>query len=208
MIGNRAPRLYIILMCLAALGFSHPAKAQSPPPDPTALVDALKPKVKTRELNLNEGRAEQDRTEKRKRFMDLLRNKGMRGLSVEERSDLPEAVSDRPSVDLEVYFEYDSSAITAEAKPTLASLGQALQAKELKGRSFLLAGHTDATGARNYNQVLSERRAAAVKHYLIQNFGVSDQELVATGFGQDQLKFPNDPTAAQNRRVQVINVSQ
>jgi outer membrane protein OmpA-like peptidoglycan-associated protein len=206
MIDIRAPELSIIF--LAALGFCHSAKAQSPPPDPTALVDALKPKAKTRELNLNDAAAEQDRTEKRKKYINLLRNKGTRGLSVEERSDLPEAVSDRPSVDLEVYFDFDSSAITVEAKPTLTSLGKALQAKELKGQSFLLAGHTDATGDRTYNQDLSERRAAAVKHYLIENFGVPEPELVATGLGQDQLKIPNDPTAAKNRRVQVINVGQ
>jgi outer membrane protein OmpA-like peptidoglycan-associated protein len=184
------------------------AYAQSPPPEPTALVDALKPKTKTRGLDLSAAAAEQARSEKRKKYFDVLRTKGTRGLSVDEKNDLPAVVSDRPSVDLEVYFDYDSSAITVAAKPTLTSLGKALQAKELKGQSFLLAGHTDGTGDRNYNQDLSERRAASVKQFLIENFGVSESELVATGFGQTQLKIPSDPAAAQNRRVQVINVGQ
>jgi len=145
---------------------------------------------------------------KAQKILDVLRTKGTRGLSVEEINDLPAVVSDRPSVDLEVYFDYDSSAITTAAKPTLTSLGKALQAKELKGENFLLAGHTDGTGNPNYNQDLSERRAAAVKQFLIENFGVSESELVATGFGQTRLKIPSDPAAAQNRRVQVINVGQ
>jgi hypothetical protein len=57
---------------------------------------------------------------------------------------------------------------------------------------------------RTWARTLADARC----HYLIENFGVPEQELVATGFGQDQLKIPSDPTAAQNRRVQVINVGQ
>jgi outer membrane protein OmpA-like peptidoglycan-associated protein len=119
---------------------------------------------------------------------------------------LPELVNDRPSVDLEIYFDYNSAAITSKAKPTLSSLGTALRAKELKGQSFLLAGHTDAKGGEEYNQNLSERRALAVKNYLMENFNVSDFELVSIGYGEDQLKVPDQPNAALNRRVQVINV--
>jgi hypothetical protein len=90
---DRAPKFSAILMCLMALGVCRAAEAQSPPPDPTALVDALKLKPKTRGLNLYAS-AEQDRTEKRNKCIGLLRKKGTRGLSVEERSDLPEVVSD------------------------------------------------------------------------------------------------------------------
>jgi outer membrane protein OmpA-like peptidoglycan-associated protein len=208
MTNIRAQRLLTIFICFATFGLCPSASAQSPPPDSAELIEALKPKPKTRELNLATAPAERDRVEKRKKIIDLLRKKGTRGLSVEDRTDLPEIVSDRPSVDMEVYFDYNSAAITDQAKPTLSSLGRALQAKELKGQSFLLAGHTDATGAPKYNQDLSQRRAIAVKNYLIQNFGLSESELVAMGFGEDQLKIPNDPAAAQNRRVQVINVGE
>src|SRR4051794_18978490 len=92
-----------LAIALTTLGFC-PALAQSPPPEPTALVDALKPKIKARALDLGGTAAEQLRSEKRKKDLDVLRTKGTRGLSVEEKSDLPDVVSDRPSVDLEVYF--------------------------------------------------------------------------------------------------------
>ena len=186
-------------LCPSALGQS------SVPPDSTELIDALKPKGKTRGLTLSTP-AEVERAKKRKKIIETLRRKGTRGLSVEDRTSLPELVNDRPSVDLEIYFDYNSAAITSKAKPTLSSLGTALRAKELKGQSFLLAGHTDAKGGGEYNQNLSERRALAVKNYLMENFNVSDFELVSIGYGEDQLKVPDQPNAALNRRVQVINV--
>lgn len=187
-------------LCPSALGQS------SVPPDSTELIDALKRKGKTRGLTLSTP-AEVERAKKRKKIIETLRRKGTRGLSVEDRTSLPELVNDRPSVDLEIYFDYNSAAITSKAKPTLSSLGTALRAKELKGQSFLLAGHTDAKGGGGYNQNLSERRALAVKNYLMENFNVSDFELVSIGYGEDQLKVPDQPNAALNRRVQVINVA-
>lgn len=187
-------------LCPSALGQS------SVPPDSTELIDALKRKGKTRGLTLSTP-AEVERAKKRKKIIETLRRKGTRGLSVEDRTSLPELVNDRPSVDLEIYFDYNSAAITSKAKPTLSSLGTALRAKELKGQSFLLAGHTDAKGGGEYNQNLSERRALAVKNYLMEKFNVSDFELVSIGYGEDQLKVPDQPNAALNRRVQVINVA-
>lgn len=206
----RATRLRTLLACLASFAVTQSVCAQTPPPDATNLIEALKPKAKTRGLDLNASAADRARSDKRKQVIEVLRTKGTRGLTLtpEERNNLTEVVGDRPSVDLEIYFDHDSAAITSQAKPTLSSLGKALQAKELKGQRFLVAGHTDATGTTEYNQSLSARRAEAVKKYLSENFSVPDFELFATGFGKDQPKNASDPFAAQNRRVQVINVGE
>jgi hypothetical protein len=117
MTNARAQRLLTVLICLASFGLCPSASAQSPPPDSTALIEALKPKAKTRELDLATAPAERDRVEKRKKILGLLRKKGTRGLSVEERTDLPKVVSDRPSVDMEIYFDYNSAEITYQANP-------------------------------------------------------------------------------------------
>jgi outer membrane protein OmpA-like peptidoglycan-associated protein len=201
----------VSLILAAAVTLSLPGVADdATAPDAATLIRALKPKVKTRSLDLGAMAADRERSEKRKQIVEMVKSKTTRGLTLttEERSNLSSVLSDQPSVDLEIYFDYDSAAITPQAKPTLTSLGQALQAKELKGQSFLVGGHTDATGTDQYNQQLSERRAAAVKKYLMENYGVSDVSLVATGFGKEQLKVPKDPLAAQNRRVQVVNVGE
>jgi len=209
MANNRA-QVYVagLISISAALGLCPSALGQSlAPPDAAELIEALKPKARTRGLTLSTP-AEAERAKKQKKIIETLKRKGVRGLSVEERKSLSEVVSDRPSVDLEIYFDYNSAAITSKAKPTLSSLGKALQAKELEGQSFLLAGHTDAKGGQTYNQELSERRAAAVKNYLMENFNLSDFELVPVGYGEDQLKLQDQPYAAHNRRVQVVNMGE
>ena len=76
------------------------------------------------------------------------------------------------------------------------------------GTAVAVKGHTDTVGSAEANQILSERRAAAVRDYLINKFGVDPSRLVAVGLGQTQLLVPtpdNTPNA-QNRRVQVVNI--
>jgi outer membrane protein OmpA-like peptidoglycan-associated protein len=140
---------------------------------------------------------------------DDFRKMSQRKIVVEERKELAAIVqqNDLPTVDMEVYFSYDSSAIEPEAFRSLIALGQALSDPRLKGGTFLIAGHTDGTGSPGYNQGLSERRAYAIKGFLVQNFHLDPQSLLAVGYGEEQLKDYADPTSGVNRRVQVANLS-
>lgn len=110
-----------------------------------------------------------------------------------------------PTVDLEVFFEYDSAAITPQATTTLVTLGQALADPQLADKRFVIAGHTDGKGAADYNLDLSQRRAEAVRQFVIEQFKLDPNNLVARGFGKQKLKNPRRPLASENRRVQIIN---
>jgi outer membrane protein OmpA-like peptidoglycan-associated protein len=112
-----------------------------------------------------------------------------------------------PSVELEVQFEYNSAKLTPAAVETLTTLGSALINERLAGSPFLIGGHTDAKGSADYNLRLSDRRAEAVRQFLITTFGIDASRLSAKGFGSRYLKNPRQPRAAENRRVQVVNVS-
>jgi outer membrane protein OmpA-like peptidoglycan-associated protein len=112
-----------------------------------------------------------------------------------------------PTVDIEVLFDYDSSEVTPGAAASLMTLGRALADPRLAGQRFVIAGHTDARGARAYNVSLSDRRAHSVRAFLIEQFKLAPDTLIARGFGEDQLKNPRNPRAAENRRVQIINWS-
>ncbi len=70
---------------------------------------------------------------------------------------------------------------------------------------FLINGHTDAKGSAEYNQDLSEWRAEAVKHLLVQQFGLPPTTLIAVGYGKTQLKNAAYPFAGEKRRVQIVN---
>ncbi len=125
----------------------------------------------------------------------------------EEREKIAEIVKDKPKIDLEIYFDYNSAVIGPKAIPAVNALGAVLVKPDFKGGVFIVNGHTDAAGSAEYNQGLSERRAQAVRRYLIEKFNLPPDTLIAAGFGKEQLKLPQQPLADENRRVQVVNAS-
>jgi outer membrane protein OmpA-like peptidoglycan-associated protein len=112
----------------------------------------------------------------------------------------------KPTVELhEIYFKFNSAALTADAKPQLRELGAALRDPRLKDSTISIAGHTDAVGSDAFNQILSERRAATIKWYLIDNFKLPLARLYAVGYGKQRPKNQADAFAPENRRVEIIN---
>jgi len=111
-----------------------------------------------------------------------------------------------PSIDLDVYFNFNSAAIRSEAEPQLRELGAALTDSRLKGATISIGGHTDAVGGYAFNQKLSERRAIAIKQYLVDNFQLPPANLRAVGYGKQMPKNKMDPFAPENRRVEIENL--
>ncbi len=140
------------------------------------------------------------------RFIDTLRNRATRSLSSGERQQIATIADQRPGIDLEINFDYNSATIGENARSAVEALGRALTNPDLKGSTFLLAGYTDAAGSDSYNQSLSERRADAVKTYLVEKFRIAGNDLVTVGYGETRLKKPDAPLDAANRRVQVVNM--
>jgi outer membrane protein OmpA-like peptidoglycan-associated protein len=130
-----------------------------------------------------------------------------RSLSVADREQVASLAKTRPTVDLEINFDYNSAAVSPTAEPQLHSLGKALTSPDLAGSVFMLGGHTDAKGTDGYNQSLSERRAETVKKFLMENYKISIENLVSAGYGESDLKNKTDPGAAENRRVQIVNMA-
>ena len=114
----------------------------------------------------------------------------------------PTAVTKPASINMQINFDYNSSAISGSSERTMATLAKALASPQLEGRKFTVIGHTDASGSDAYNKSLSDRRAAAVRTYLINN-GVSASRLKAMGKCESQLLNTDDPNAAENRRVEI-----
>jgi len=175
------------------------------------ILDALTPKPKgvTRSLSLGAppaaatAAASEDGA-----FLDSLRTRTTRSLSLGERQKIAEISADKPSIDLEIPFDFNSAKIGPKAMPVIKSLGAALANPRLKGGTFVIAGHTDAKGSEATNQALSDRRAEAVKRYLIENYKIAPENLVSVGYGESRLKNPSNPLADENRRVQATNVSE
>ena len=111
---------------------------------------------------------------------------------------------------METLNSYSRSILFNSGKATFQKqTDQVLQAmtaifKEYPRANFSIEGHTDSDGSKSMNQALSERRANAVRDYLIAN-GISSDRLTASGFGESTPIATNKTRAGkkENRRVEV-----
>ncbi len=175
-------------------------------PSKDDIVKALNPTARITR-GLSAAPRDTARTTEDQQFIDTLRNRASRSLTAEERSRIDAIAKDKPSIDLEINFEFNSAVVGPKAASQIKTLGEALKSADLSGRTFVLAGHTDAVGDPNYNQNLSEQRSDAVKKYLVDNYGIDASQLLTVGLGKSRPKLPSKPYAAVNRRVQVVNVT-
>jgi OOP family OmpA-OmpF porin len=111
-----------------------------------------------------------------------------------------------PQSTVDVQFDADSPVIRPQSYPTLGRIADALYDPALLPYSFLIVGHTDATGKREYNLTLSQRRAASIRDVLVTTFKISPKRIQAVGLGEEQLQDPAHPTAPINQQVQVMTV--
>jgi peptidoglycan-associated lipoprotein len=109
-----------------------------------------------------------------------------------------------PIAELEtVYFDYDQSVIRDDQRATLGNNANAIKSRGLS--KFTIQGHCDERGSDEYNLALGERRANAVKQYLVDT-GVT-AAIDTVSFGEAQPAVPgHDETAwRMNRRAEFVN---
>lgn len=99
-----------------------------------------------------------------------------------------------------VYFGFDSYAVEPSEQGKLQSVAQSLSAS---GKDVIIAGFTDERGTEEYNRALGERRAQAVRQYLI-GLGVSGSKIQTVSFGEEMPADPGSGEAAwaRNRRAE------
>jgi outer membrane protein OmpA-like peptidoglycan-associated protein len=206
---NSARHLVIAMLSLFVVGSAisfHAARAEDVTED--QILKALTPDRRPLTRGLSMGppaQADPVASDAESKFMQSLRNRPTRSLSTAERDQIAAIVKDKPKIDLEINFDYNSDRISAKSLSSVQALGRALANPELKGSTFIVAGHTDAVGSDTYNQDLSERRADSIKRYLVEKSGIPAADLVTVGYGKTKLKDPDHPLAEVNRRVQVVN---
>jgi outer membrane protein OmpA-like peptidoglycan-associated protein len=198
-----------LLACLGLAWGLTPALSQSnADASAAALIEALKSKS-TRGVTAPASAEQLAADRKASELIESLKSKVSRGLSAstQERAALAEVVRAKPNANLEIPFEFNSAELAPAAITSLNTLGKALQDGQISAADMLVAGHTDAKGRPNYNQSLSQRRAEAVKDYLVKNFQIPAKQLIPVGYGQEKLKNTTDPYSDENRRVQVVNLT-
>ncbi|MBU3069570.1 peptidoglycan-associated lipoprotein Pal [Aestuariicella sp. G3-2] len=132
---------------------------------------------------------------------DSSANDAMTGTAQTTDTSSTDTMEEAPVLDTIFYFGFDQSSLTADARATLTAHAAQLKAAP---RSVRLEGHTDERGTREYNMALGERRAKAVRDFLVLQ-GVDSTLIETVSYGEE---YPasmgsNESAYSQNRRVEL-----
>lgn len=102
----------------------------------------------------------------------------------------------------EILFDFDSAALRSESRRTLTDMSDVFE--KYPKQSIVVEGHADSVGSDAYNQTLSEKRADAVRDYLVRE-GTASSRIRAVGFGESRPKASNETAEGRqlNRRVEI-----
>jgi len=121
-----------------------------------------------------------------------------RGCPAEEEEDVS------ASIELKLEFDFDSDKLRPEHYSEIERVAEFME--EYPQTSAQLEGHTDSRGTEAYNQALSERRAYAVRDYLIDEADIDPRRITAVGYGESRPAATNDTDEGRqrNRRVNAV----
>lgn len=136
----------------------------------------------------------------------LERIKSRQAETAVNREPLSAQLEKLPQLTVEVTFNLDSAVIRPQSYRTIGLIADCLHHPYLSGYRFIVVGHTDATGRREYNLELSQKRADVIRQILITTFRIPPDRVQAVGLGEEQLRDSAKPDSAVNRRVQLITI--
>jgi len=116
-----------------------------------------------------------------------------------------EMVYETHTVSAQALFDFDKSVLKEQGKAELNRLDQIIKSQGLAVGDIDVVGHTDSVGTEEYNQKLSERRARAVRDYMVSE-GVNSAIIDVMGMGESQPVASNETAEgrALNRRVDIL----
>lgn len=124
-----------------------------------------------------------------------------KGIKVDS-SGCPVAIPEKVSITLLVEFDFDKAVVKPRYHDDLEKVANFLKA--YPKTTATLEGHTDSIGTDEYNQKLSQRRAASVKQYLVDMFNIDAARLSAVGFGETQPVASNETAEGRQRNRRVV----
>ena len=199
-------RRHLGLPVVALLGCAAlPAQAQAPQAPPGIQAPAASTSEEwNKKLSGFETAPELDLPELRKELAERIKSRtepvpGKRPPAVPQLSRLPQLVA-------EILFDDDVAVVRPESYRVLGRLADTLSHPSMLGYKFLIVGHVPASGRRDHNLILSQRRADVIRDVLVNTFKLSSKRLQSIGLGEEQLLDRGRPTAPVNAQTHVMTV--
>jgi OmpA-OmpF porin, OOP family len=184
----------VTVSVMAFAGFATSARAQ----------DAVTAETMVHQLAGLETAPEFDVAALRQQALDRVKSKA--DATALRRPPVAAPLLKLPHFDVDVQFNPDSPIIRPESYRTLGRIADVLSDPALLRNGFLVVGHTGATGRRDFNLTLSQRRADAVRDVLVTTFRISPKRISAIGLGEEQLLDAVHPAAPVNQQIQIVTI--
>jgi len=112
-----------------------------------------------------------------------------------------------PTFNVDITFDVDTPIVQPESYQTVGRIADAMVYSSLLPYTFLIVGHIEASGRRENNAILSQRRADAIREILVNTFKISAKRIQSVGLGEEQLLDANRPNAPVNNQIQIMTLS-
>jgi OOP family OmpA-OmpF porin len=112
-----------------------------------------------------------------------------------------------PTFNVDITFDVDTPIVQPESYQTVGRIADAMVYSSLLPYTFLIVGHIEASGRRENNAILSQRRADAIREILVNTFKISAKRIQSVGLGEEQLLDSARPNAPVNNQIQIMTLS-
>ena len=187
----------LLIAVLTALAFSAlPARSQTAP-ERDAIIG---------QLGRFDTAPELDIAALKQRVLDKSRSRARNEPEAAKRPPIVPEILNLPTVTVDIHFDTDTPVVRPESYQAVGRIADALVNAQLLPYTFLIVGHSDATGKREANAILSQRRADSIRDVLVNTFKISSKRLQSLGLGEEQFVDQAHPTSPANLQIQIVTI--
>ena len=184
----------MLIASIALVLLKQPVQAQAAAPAPNLIDQLVGP----------EAPADIDVAALRQQVADRIQSKA--DATASRRPPIAPQLLKLPHFNFDVVFDPGTPVIRPQSYPTIGRIADALSDPKLLPYAFLVIDHTESTGRRSDNLMLSQRRADAIRGILSGSFSISAKRLQALGLGEEQLQDATHPASPANARAQIVTI--
>lgn len=142
----------------------------------------------------------------KQRVLEKSRSRARNEPEASKRPTIAPEILNSPTINLDIHFDTDTPVVRPDSYQTVGRLADALVNAQLLPYTFLIVGHSDSTGKREANVILSQRRADAIRDVLVNTFKISSKRLQSLGLGEEQFIDQAHPTSPVNLQIQIVTI--
>jgi outer membrane protein OmpA-like peptidoglycan-associated protein len=142
----------------------------------------------------------------KQRVMEKSKSRGRNEPEPAKRPVLVPEILNLPTFTVDIHFDIDTPVIRPDSYQAVGRIADALVNAQLLPYTFLIVGHSDSTGKREANAILSQRRADSIRDVLVNTFKISSKRIQSLGLGEEQFIDQAHPTSPANLQIQIVTV--